>query len=119
MESATSKFAAGPFTVLITNDDDRHPARIWAALTADRLVECGPYLMGQKAKQAHDLKNRVVEVLQPLYGQPKRPKIDRVIALIQQAAGDTPWSQSFHHPELVTLIRLEIERNLNTIYRSN
>jgi len=119
MESATSLFKAGHLTVLITNDDEGHPARIWAGLTADRLVGCGPYLMGQKAKQARDLKNRIAEVLQPLYGQPRRPKIDRAIELIQQAAGDTPWAQSFHHPQLVALIRMEIERNLNTIYRSN
>lgn len=118
MESATSQFKAGKFTVLITNDSEGHPARVWAELTADRLVECGPYLMGQKAKQALTLRHRIVEVLQPLYGQPRRPKIDRVIELIQQASADTPWAQSFHHPELVALIRAEIERNLNTIYGS-
>lgn len=118
MESATSRFKAGQLTVLITNDAEKHPARVWAELTADRLVECGPYLMGQKAKQALALRCCIVEVLQPLFGQPTRPKIDRVMELIQQAAADTPWALSFHHPDLVVAIRQEIERNLNTIYRS-
>lgn len=118
MRPATATHAAGSFALLITNDAEKHAPRAWAELAAKSLVNPDPRLTGGKAALAMTLKNRIVEVLEPLYGQPSRPATTRCVELIQQATRGTPWEPSFFHPDMVAAIRATIENNLNSIYEA-
>lgn len=112
---ATGSGGVGIMKVMVSNNADRHPARMWAETTADQLVELDPRATDpERIRKAIALRHWIIEVLEPLFGQPSRPHTGRVMALMRQASKGTPWEEAISL--LNDEMRLVVERNLNTIY---